>query len=89
MMDCEEAKIEANRPSSILKWAQDAGKGTGVVTNTRISHASPAGTYAHVPHRQMECDSDVVNEKMNIEACNFDIAQQLIEDEPGRNIKVA
>lgn len=28
---------------SITKWAQDAGKATGVVTTTRITHATPAG----------------------------------------------
>ena len=28
---------------SIVKWAQDEGKATGVVTTTRITHATPAG----------------------------------------------
>lgn len=28
---------------SILKWAQDAEKATGIVTTTRITHATPAG----------------------------------------------
>ena len=40
--DCE-AQIEENHTESIASWAQKAGKGTGVVTNTRITHASPAG----------------------------------------------
>jgi hypothetical protein len=30
---------------SIVKWAQDAGKATGIVTNTRITHATPAGEF--------------------------------------------
>lgn len=86
--DCEAAKIKANQPSSILKWAQEAGKGTGIVTTTRVTHASPAGAYAHVPYREMECDSDVVRFGMDVKSCNFDIAQQLVEEEPGKHVKV-
>lgn len=86
--DCESSKLKSNRPSSIVKWAQDAGKATGIVTNTRITHASPAGTYAHVPFRDMECDNDVIRLKLDPNSCNFDIAKQLVDDEPGRNIKV-
>lgn len=86
--DCEAAKIPANRPSSVLKWAQDAGMATGIVTTTRVTHASPAGTYAHVPFRDMECDADVVRRKLDPVSCNFDIAKQLVYDEPGKNIKV-
>jgi alkaline phosphatase len=32
---------------SILKWAYKAGKSTGIVTNTRITHATPAAAFAH------------------------------------------
>jgi alkaline phosphatase len=32
---------------SILKWAHKAGKSTGIVTNTRITHATPAAAFAH------------------------------------------
>lgn len=86
--DCESAKKPSNRPSSIIKWAQDSGKATGVVTNTRITHASPAGAYAHVPYRSMECDNDVRKSDLDPKSCDFDIAKQLIYDEPGKNIKV-
>lgn len=34
---------EEDKVYSFLKWAQDAGKATGVVTTTRITHATPAG----------------------------------------------
>lgn len=87
--DCEAAKIPANRPTSILKWAQDAGMATGIVTTTRVTHASPAGTYAHVPFRDMECDADVLKKsKLDPVSCNFDIAKQLVYEEPGKDIKV-
>lgn len=41
--DCTEGLDESNHAESIAGWAQRAGKGTGVVTTTRITHASPAG----------------------------------------------
>jgi hypothetical protein len=33
------------------------GLATGVVTTTRITHATPAATYAHTPHRDWEADA--------------------------------
>ncbi|XP_023174585.2 alkaline phosphatase, tissue-nonspecific isozyme [Drosophila hydei] len=57
---------------SILNWAQDAGKATGIVTTTRLTDASPAAAYAHVQRRSQE----------------LDIARQLIEDAPGRHLNV-
>lgn len=86
--DCEAAKVPSNRPPSIVKWTQDAGKATGVVTATQITDASPAGAYAHVPFRHLECDNDVHKYMLDPKSCNFDIASQLVYDEPGRSIKV-
>ncbi|WP_049892931.1 alkaline phosphatase [Natronococcus jeotgali] len=39
---------------TILEAARDAGLATGLVTTTRITHATPAAFAAHVPHRSME-----------------------------------
>ncbi|AGB39696.1 alkaline phosphatase [Natronococcus occultus] len=39
---------------TILEAASDAGLATGLVTTTRITHATPAAFAAHVPHRSME-----------------------------------
>jgi alkaline phosphatase len=39
---------------TVLEAARDQGKSTGLVTNTRITHATPACFAAHVPERQME-----------------------------------
>jgi len=33
---------------------KDAAKATGIVTTTRVTHATPAGTYAHVANRDWE-----------------------------------
>ena len=88
VVDCESAKLSANRASSIAKWAQDAGKATGVVTTARVTHASPAGVYAHVPYRGMESDGDNKNLELDLKSCNFDIAKQLVFEEPGKNLNV-
>lgn len=84
--DCKASLDEANRVSSIMKWAQSAGKATGIVTTTRITHASPAGTYAHTAHRDWESDIDMFN--FNDTTDCSDIALQLITEEPGKNFNV-
>lgn len=38
---------------TILEYFRDAGKGTGLVTTTEITHATPAGFAANVPQRSM------------------------------------
>lgn len=78
-------KIQQNHVDSIIKQAIDAGKSTGIITNTRITHATPAAAYAHVSNRRWECDSHVP--KTLDPACK-DIARQLIEDEPGNKMNV-
>lgn len=45
LRDCAAESDEGNHVDSIFKFAQDAGKATGIVTNTRITHATPAGLY--------------------------------------------
>ena len=40
-----------NKIDSILQWAHKAGKSVGIVTTTRITHATPAGAYAHIANR--------------------------------------
>jgi alkaline phosphatase len=41
---------------TFLEQAHAAGVATGVVTTTRITHATPASTYAHICHRDLEND---------------------------------
>ncbi len=40
--------------TTLLELAKSAGRATGVVTTTRITHATPAATYAHICHRDGE-----------------------------------
>jgi len=47
--NCTAQMDPTNQLDSILSWAQSAGKSTGVVTTTRITHASPAGKFPQRP----------------------------------------
>ncbi|KAJ8881719.1 hypothetical protein PR048_018205 [Dryococelus australis] len=71
---------------SMLSWAQDEGLATGIVTNTRLSHATPAALYAHAHSRYWEDDSKV---PVHWRAACKDIARQLVDDSPGSDINVS
>ena len=65
---------------SILKWAHRAGKSVGIVTTTRITHATPAGAYAHSSYRDFEAfDGYKFTKKMHYQGCK-DIAAQLVDE---------
>ncbi|MBT9499005.1 MAG: alkaline phosphatase [Zoogloea sp.] len=40
--------------TTLLELAKSAGRSTGAVTTTRVTHATPAATYSHVCHRDGE-----------------------------------
>jgi alkaline phosphatase len=42
--------------ASVLEGAKLMGKATGIVATSRVTHATPAAYYAHVPARRMEND---------------------------------
>ncbi|XP_071805885.1 alkaline phosphatase-like [Asterias amurensis] len=72
--DCK-SSLNAN-VESVMISAQKSGKATGFVSTARVTHATPAALYAHSPHRDWECDSDIPQKETDI-GC-IDIAQQLI-----------
>jgi alkaline phosphatase len=82
--DC--ADSQGRHVLSWLRLADAAGLSTGIVTTARITHATPAATYAHVPDRNWETDAAMP--KAAIEAGCRDIAQQLLDFEPGRGPEV-
>ncbi|MDH4020175.1 MAG: alkaline phosphatase [Xanthomonadales bacterium] len=77
---------EQHLPSA-LELAESKGMSTGVVTTTKLTHATPAATYAHVPERDWENDRDLTDEARR-NGCT-DIAAQLIEFPYGDGIEVA
>ncbi|WP_132999282.1 alkaline phosphatase [Luteimonas arsenica] len=73
--DC--AQSLGNRVQSWLALADDAGMGTGIVTTARLTHATPAATYAHSPDRNWEHDASMPAAAR--EAGCTDIASQFID----------
>ncbi len=71
---------------TLLEQAADRGLSTGIVTTTRITHATPAGTYAHTPSRDWE--SDVTTPAEAEAAGCHDIARQLVDFSHGHGIDV-
>jgi alkaline phosphatase len=64
-------------PATLGELARDRGLGVGIVTTTRITHATPAAMYAHEPFRDWEAyDRDYPTEGRK-SGCR-DIADQLI-----------
>jgi alkaline phosphatase len=71
---------------SWLRLADAAGLSSGIVTTTRITHATPAALYAHSPDRNWE--SDVSTPAAAQAAGCRDIASQLLDFAPGRGPSV-
>lgn len=72
---CETEK--GARVDSLAELAKAHGRAAGVVTTTRVTHATPAGAYAHTAYRDWEGDGDMPAEALKA-GCK-DIARQLIE----------
>lgn len=69
-----------------MDWAYFAGKSVGIVTTTRVTHASPSALYAHVHERDMEAyDGKIFTEQNFKDGCR-DIASQLIDDNQFINV---
>lgn len=62
---------------TLFELAEAAGLATGVVTTTRVTHATPAAVYGHTPDRAWEVDSRMAPAARSA-ACR-DLALQLVE----------
>jgi alkaline phosphatase len=78
--------VRGNELTTILELAEDQGLATGVVTTTRVTHATPAACYAHTVERDWESDADL---SPAARAAGFpDIARQLLEFKHGDGLEV-
>jgi len=75
--DC--STVAGNEVVTYLELAEIAGMATGVVSTARITHATPAATYAKSADRNWEDVSDMPEEAVNA-GCE-DIASQLVNFE--------
>lgn len=79
--------VPGNELTTLLERAEAKGLSTGVISTARLTHATPAATYAHSPERNWEADSNLPPEA---KADDFpDIARQLIELPYGDGLEVA
>lgn len=69
-----------------LELAEDKGLSTGIISTARVTHATPAATYAKVPERNWESDNNLPEEAVS-NGCK-DIAAQLVELDAGDGIDV-
>jgi alkaline phosphatase len=82
--DC--ASGQGKEMITAIELAEIAGKSTGVVSTARITHATPAATYAKSAERNWESD-DGLSDEAKTNGCK-DIAQQLIDFNYGDGIDV-
>jgi alkaline phosphatase len=67
-------KLHTKQLTTILEQAELKGLSTGVVSTARLTHATPAATYAHISNRDWETNSELPEETQI-----KDIAAQLID----------
>ncbi|KCZ64406.1 alkaline phosphatase [Hyphomonas atlantica] len=80
------ASVEGNTTDTLFELAERAGLATGLVSTARLTHATPASTFAKSPSRDWENDADLKGGDAS--ACK-DIARQLIEWPEGDGFEVA
>lgn len=78
------AVIKKHALKTVLEMAEEKGLSTGVITTTRVTHATPAACYAHIAERDWESDGDI-----KVTASVPDIARQLLEFPYGNGLEVA
>ncbi|XP_037302148.1 alkaline phosphatase, tissue-nonspecific isozyme-like isoform X1 [Manduca sexta] len=82
--DCAASLKPAARLDSLAAQFLKAGRRAGLVTTTRVTHATPSGLYAHSAYRKWECEATMPQDAAECK----DIARQLVEDWPGRDLHV-
>lgn len=78
---------QGNELTTLVDLANAKGLSTGVVSTARITHATPAATYARSPERNWEADSNLTDEAMS-NGCS-DIAKQLVMRDKDNALTVA
>ena len=78
------ATVKQHVLKTVLEMAEEKGLSTGVVTTTRVTHATPAACYAHIAERDWEGDKE-----LPAGATVPDIARQLVEFPFGNSLEVA
>ena len=83
---CDSDLLEKAKVKSLLHKAVDDGKATGIISTTRVTHATPAALYAHIQNRDWEADNDIPSQFRG-QGCH-DIAKQLVYSEIGKKVNL-
>lgn len=75
-------------PRTFASMAKAQGMGVGVVSTTRMTHATPAAVFAHVPNRNWEGADRAFPNEDRASGCK-DIASQLVDVSAAGGIDVA
>jgi alkaline phosphatase len=82
--------VAGHEAKTILEFAEESGRSTGIVTTTRLTHATPGACYSHTADRDWESDADITSRSAEAASAKFpDIARQLIEFKYGDGLEVA
>ncbi len=81
------ASVVDNGTDTLFELAERAGLATGLISTARLTHATPASTYAESPNRDWEDNTDMPG-ATEADGCP-DIARQFIEWDAGDHFEVA
>jgi len=82
--------VKGNETKTLLEYAEESGRSTGIVSTARLTHATPAACYAHTASRDWESDADIFTRSKGAYEAKFpDIARQMIEFPYGDGLEVA
>ncbi len=81
--DC--STVKGNEVTTIFEQAEKVGLSTGIISTARITHATPASTYAKSANRDIENDSQI---KSDADKGCKDVAAQLIDWPAGNGFEV-
>ncbi|MEO7824761.1 MAG: alkaline phosphatase [Paraperlucidibaca sp.] len=82
---------DTRKLATIAEIAEAQGMATGIVSTARLTHATPAAVYSHIPNRDAETDRDLAGlvAANAVAAGCTDIASQLISFPVGDGLEVA
>lgn len=82
--------VAGNETKTLLEYAEEAGKSTGIISTARLTHATPGACYAHTADRDWESDADIFTRSKDAYEAKFpDIARQMLEMKFGDGLEVA
>jgi alkaline phosphatase len=81
----EACKTPEKLPRTLAELARARGMGLGIVTTTRITHATPAAVYGHVPKRNWEGADEAYPMADRASGCP-DLAAQLVSFKGGFDV---